>query len=73
MKIEEITKVCYVGAGTMGCANSLGAAVASYNVVLFDVQQHTLDQVAGRHQEMASYRVENGLCTGEDIAANGHR
>jgi enoyl-CoA hydratase/3-hydroxyacyl-CoA dehydrogenase len=69
MKIEEITKVCYVGAGTMGCANSLVAAVAGYDVVLFDVEQQTLDQVAGRHQEMASYIVENGLCTAEDIGA----
>lgn len=69
MKIKDISKVCYIGAGTMGCANSLVAAVAGYDVVLFDVQQQTLDQVAGRHREMASYMVENGLCSSEDITA----
>ena len=69
MKIEDITTVCYVGAGIMGCANSLVAALAGYDVVLYDVQQQTLDEVASRHQEMAGYMIEHGLCTAEDIAA----
>ena len=34
MKIAEINKVCFVGAGTMGCANAVVAGLAGYKVCL---------------------------------------
>ena len=42
MTIEEIQTVCYVGAGTMGCYNSIAAAISGYDVVLCDVDEATL-------------------------------
>jgi 3-hydroxyacyl-CoA dehydrogenase len=69
MTIPEISTVCYVGAGTMGCYNSLAAAVSGYHVVLYDVDEQTLQQVGERHREMASMLVGGGYCTHEDIAA----
>ena len=67
MPIEEIKNVCYVGAGTMGCFNSLAAAVSGYQVVLYDVDETTLDAVPERHREMAAMLVGGGYCTEEAI------
>lgn len=69
MTIAEIRTVCFVGAGTMGCANSLVAAVSGYHVVLHDAQGENLDAVAARHAEMAGYLLQTGYCTAEDISA----
>ena len=43
MPIEEIKKVLYVGAGTMGSYNSLISALAGYEVVLYDSNQDALE------------------------------
>jgi 3-hydroxybutyryl-CoA dehydrogenase len=43
MPIDEIKKVLFVGAGTMGCYNSLVSALAGYDVVLYDTNQDALD------------------------------
>lgn len=67
MPIEEIKTVCYVGAGTMGCFNSLAAAVSGYQVVLYDVDEATLEAVPERHREMAAMLVGGGYCAQEDI------
>jgi 3-hydroxybutyryl-CoA dehydrogenase len=69
MPIPEIIKVCYVGAGTMGCYNSLAAAVSGYRVVLYDVNAQALQAVGERHREMAAMLVDGGYCSDEDIAA----
>jgi 3-hydroxyacyl-CoA dehydrogenase len=37
VKIVEINKVCFVGAGTMGCANAVVAGLAGYKVVIYDI------------------------------------
>jgi 3-hydroxybutyryl-CoA dehydrogenase len=63
--IPEIKTVLYVGAGTMGCYNSLAAAVSGYQVVLYDVSADTLAQVPGRHQEFVAMLVGGGYCTPE--------
>lgn len=65
--IDEIQTVCFVGAGAMGCFNSLKAAVSGYDVVLYDVDTSMLQQVAQRHQEFAAFLVGSGYCTAEDI------
>lgn len=67
MPIEEIKTVCYIGAGTMGCFNSLAAAVSGYRVVLYDVSEATLQDVPNRHREMAAMLVGGGYCTEKDI------
>ena len=48
MKIDEIDTVLYVGAGTMGSANSLVAAIAGYEVILHDARPENLETVADR-------------------------
>ena len=67
MTINEIKTVCYVGAGTMGCYNSLAAAISGYDVVLYDVDANTLAQVPARHGEMAALLVGGGYCSSDDI------
>jgi enoyl-CoA hydratase/3-hydroxyacyl-CoA dehydrogenase len=62
MTIKEIQTVCFVGAGTMGCANALIAAVSGYDVVIHDISAESLNQVAGRQREMAAYLVSTGYC-----------
>jgi 3-hydroxybutyryl-CoA dehydrogenase len=71
--IKEIQKVCYVGAGTMGCANSLVAAVSGYDVVLYDVSKDSLAQVADKHKEMGAYLVGSGYCSVEQLEASAAR
>lgn len=69
MKIAEINTVCYVGAGTMGCYNSIAAAISGYDVVLYDVSEETLQQVPERHKEMAGFLVGGGYCSEDAIPA----
>ena len=69
MTIDEISTVLYVGAGTMGCANSLVAAVRGYDVVLHDARPENLEAVAHHHDEIAAFLVEVGFCGPDDVAA----
>ena len=69
MTIKEIETVCYVGAGTMGCYNSIAAAISGYEVVLYDVDEATLQQVPDRHAEMAAFLVGGGYCTQDAVPA----
>jgi 3-hydroxybutyryl-CoA dehydrogenase len=69
MTIKEIDTVCFVGAGTMGCANSLVAAVSGYNAVIYDIAEESLGQIAVKHAEMGAYLVGTGYCSSDDLAA----
>jgi len=71
--IEEIQKVCYVGAGTMGCANSLVAAVSGYDVVIYDVSSESLAEVRDKHREMGAFLVSSGYCSVEQLEASAAR
>jgi len=73
MTIKEINNVCYVGAGTMGCANSLVAAVSGYNAVVYDVSEKSLAQVADKHREMGAFLVGSGYCSVEQLEASAAR
>ena len=42
MPINEIKRVCFVGAGTMGCFNSLVAAIGGYEAIVYDVSEDAL-------------------------------
>ncbi len=67
MKIEEINTVCFIGAGTMGCFNSLLAAVGGYHAVLYDVSGDALNQAPETLREMAALLVEAGTFSQGDI------
>ncbi|MGI9603626.1 MAG: 3-hydroxyacyl-CoA dehydrogenase NAD-binding domain-containing protein [Acidimicrobiales bacterium] len=69
MTIAEIDRVLYIGAGTMGCANSLVAAVSGYQVVLHDARAESLDGVPDQHGGVAAFLVASGYCTEVDVAA----
>jgi 3-hydroxybutyryl-CoA dehydrogenase len=58
MPIDEIKKVCFVGAGTMGCANSLVCGMAGYEAIVYDVSQAALDRVPIRQEMIATRLVE---------------
>lgn len=73
MPIPEIQTVCFVGAGTMGCYNSLVAAICGYRVVLFDQNEDALQQVAQRHAEWAPLLVAGGYCSDEEAEAAQQR
>ena len=51
----------------MGCFNSLKAAISGYDVVLYDIDELILAQVAHRHQESAAFLVSSGYCAAADI------
>jgi enoyl-CoA hydratase/3-hydroxyacyl-CoA dehydrogenase len=68
MKIDELDTILYVGAGTMGSANSLVAAIAGYDVILHDALPENLETVAERHDGAAGYLVQTGFCSAESAA-----
>lgn len=65
--VEEIDTVCFVGAGTMGCFNSLVAALSGYRSVIYDVSQEALERVLETQREMAGYLVASGYCLPQEI------
>jgi 3-hydroxybutyryl-CoA dehydrogenase len=67
--IEEIETVCFVGAGTMGCINSLVAAISGYKVELYDISEETLKQVEQRYKEFGPFLVGAGYCTPAALGA----
>lgn len=68
MTISEIGKVCYVGAGTMGCYNSLVAAVSGYSAVIYDVSAQSLEDVARTQAEVGMFLVGSGYCSEDELA-----
>lgn len=71
--IEEIKTVCFVGAGTMGCINSLVAAISGYQVELYDISDETLKQVEQRFKEFGPFLVGAGYCTTAELMAGFQR
>lgn len=67
MPVPEIKTVCFVGAGTMGCYNSLVAAVSGYDVVLYDRSEDMLRQVLDRHAEWGPMLVGGGYCSDDEL------
>lgn len=58
MPIDEIKKVAFIGGGTMGSFNSMVAAVAGYEVTVFDVSQEALKNVPDRQREWGEALIE---------------
>ena len=67
--IEEIETICFVGAGTMGCINSLVAAISGYKVELYDISEENLKQVPKRYKEFGPFLIGGGYCTPAAFAA----
>ncbi|MEA3222544.1 MAG: 3-hydroxyacyl-CoA dehydrogenase NAD-binding domain-containing protein [Thermodesulfobacteriota bacterium] len=61
MPIKEIKTVCFVGAGTMGCVNSLLSGIGGYNALIYDVSAEALSQVFQRQKEAGAYMVDNKI------------
>lgn len=67
MQISEIHQICFVGAGTMGCFNSLLAASAGYQAVVFDVSKTARDRLPRALRDMAGALADHGLLKHEAI------
>jgi 3-hydroxybutyryl-CoA dehydrogenase len=67
MPIKEVKEVCFVGAGTMGCYNSLITALAGYQVKLFDISEEALSNSPQRQRDWGPTLEEYGVCKPEDI------
>ena len=67
MPIDEIKKVAFIGGGTMGSFNSMVAAVAGYEVTVFDVSEKALKNVPDRQREWGELLIENWQVPREKI------
>jgi 3-hydroxybutyryl-CoA dehydrogenase len=73
MPIDEVKKVCFVGAGTMGCYNSLISSLARYEVTLYDVSEQALENAPQNHLSWALALSERGIANQKDIEAASAR
>ncbi len=73
MRISEINKVCFVGAGTMGCYNSLLAGIAGYETVVYDISQEALDRAPVGQQMLGHYLTTIGTFDQEALTAGLNR
>ncbi len=69
MTIPEIDRICFVGAGTMGCFNALMAGSAGYEAVVYDVSKEILDALPDALSGMAGFLANHGLIDGAAIPA----
>ena len=67
MTIDEIKEVCFVGAGTMGCYNSLISALTGYKVILYDILEESLVKAQEHQRNWGPTFQDYGICSPEDI------
>ena len=65
MQIEDIKKICVVGAGNMGHQISILAAISGYEVRCTDINQASLDKAQNFAHDYLSGRVEKGKLSKE--------
>ncbi len=65
MKLEDIKKICVVGAGNMGHQIALSAALAGYKVACTDISQEMLDKASNFARTYLPERVAKGKLTQE--------
>jgi len=73
MTVKEIDKICFIGAGTMGCWNSLVAAISGYEVSVYDVAKESLQHVVANQKDIGAYLTATGFCTPDELAASAAR
>lgn len=69
MKLEDIKKICVVGAGNMGHQIAVCAALAGYKVSCTDISQEMLDKAAEFARTYLPERVAKGKLTQEKADA----
>ncbi|MEE9116009.1 MAG: 3-hydroxybutyryl-CoA dehydrogenase [Thermoplasmata archaeon] len=69
MRLEDVKKVCVLGAGTMGAGIAQTCAVAGYDVTMRDIEQRFVDGGFERIKGPLMKRVEKGKMTQEDVDA----
>lgn len=65
MIIDDVKKICVIGAGNMGHQISLAAALAGFKVSCTDISQEMLDKAAGFVKTYLPERVAKGRLTQE--------
>lgn len=67
IKMEErkIQNVTFIGAGTMGCFNSLATAVFGYDCVVYDISEEALKAAPLRQRDLGAVIVAQGKMTEE--------
>jgi 3-hydroxybutyryl-CoA dehydrogenase len=61
MKIEEVRKICVVGAGQMGAQIAIQAALHGYEVTLYDVSEEQLTKALENRRHLESRVVKGKL------------
>lgn len=61
MAINEIKKVCFVGAGMMGCWNSLITAASGYEAVVYDVSRNVIESAPDRQKKQLKIASRMGV------------
>lgn len=67
MKVEDIKKICVLGAGTMGAGIAQLCSVAGYQVMMRDIEQKFVDAGFARINGPLGKRVAKGKMTQEDV------
>ena len=67
MSHEPIKKVCFIGAGTMGCFNSLMASVAGYECVIYDPLKESLASRKENQKVMGEFLSHSNFFNKVDI------
>lgn len=67
MPIDEVKKVCIIGAGTMGSRISLECAIRGYETTIYDISDEALQRVPERHKMMAELIVATGAISQSEI------
>lgn len=73
LKIDEIKRVCVVGAGTMGRQIALHNAIQGYETVLTDASAAALESAEAWKQEYLAGRVAKGRLTQDQADAAARR
>jgi len=70
MSMDEVQKVCVIGAGTMGGRISLMSAVrGGYQVTVYDISEEALKKAPDRQREMGALMVAAGAVSQEELDA----
>ena len=70
MNHGSIKKVCFIGAGTMGCFNSLMVSVAGYECVIYDPSEESLASRQENQKAMGEFLSHSNFFNGVDIDAS---
>jgi len=69
MPIEEVKKVCVVGAGTMGSRISLMCAARGYETIVYDASEEALQRAPQRQKEMTERIIMMGGLSQDEVDA----